>query len=109
MRPSQTSPSLRGRDHRRKISRVATMALVAVPAILLSGTGHLGAVFAQPAPRQETEYGKLRSGNRPPPACHWERNYKTGTSAWVCRTKENYDVAPRYPRIVPRYQEQRRQ
>ena len=103
MRPSQTSPSLQGQDHRRKISRVATTALVTVLAILLSGAGHLGVVFAQPAPRQETEYGKLRSGNRPPPACHWERDYKTGTSAWVCRTKEGYAPYPRYPRVVPRY------
>jgi hypothetical protein len=60
-----------------------------------------------PEPRSRTEYGELRA-RRLPPACHWERNYKTGTSAWVCRMKEGYDTYPRYPRIVPRYQERRR-
>jgi hypothetical protein len=61
--------------------------------------------LAQAVPeRQETEYGKLRSGsNRPVPACHWERNYQTGISSWVCRTREKYDAAPRYRRVVPRH------
>ncbi|MBI4274821.1 MAG: hypothetical protein HY659_08995 [Rhizobiales bacterium] len=50
-----------------------------------------------PEQRQRTEYGTLRSGNRPQPACHWERNYQTGTSSWVCRAKKDYGVV--YPRI----------
>ncbi len=66
-----------------------------------------------PEPRPETEFGRRRTSRvhrpRPEPrsqlGCNWVPNLTTGGTAgtWVCRTKENYDVAPRHPRIVPRY------
>lgn len=46
--------------------------------------------------------------SRRAPACHWERNYQTGKSGWVCRARDRYDVYPRYPRVVPRYRDWRR-